>query len=77
VSNLDKTEFTASLAESSYPIKIKENFTVVLEIPLSEMAEAIKLVAMQGKPLKVTIEIENAETHGSRTVKRTAAKKRV
>lgn len=74
MSNLDIAVFYASLAENSYPIKIKENITIVLEVPLSEMAQAIKLVGMQGKNLKVSIEVE--EIIGNSTVKRTAAKRR-
>lgn len=39
---------------------------VQLDIPESDMGEAVKLVAMRGKRLLVTVEIDNATEYGGR-----------
>lgn len=46
---------------------------IVLDIPESEMAQAVHLIAMRGKVLHVTIELENDTT---KTINRRQAKQR-
>ena len=53
---VDKIHFVASLPNTSRDICIGNGSRVQLEIPDSEIAEVIKLVAYKGKAFAVTIE---------------------
>jgi len=56
-------KFSASIAQSSSAVKIGNEgaFRVMLDVPVSEIAEMMKLVAYgREKELNVTIEIEEA-----------------
>lgn len=58
-----KIEFSGSIAQSSSAVKIGNEgaFRVMLDVPVSEMAEMMKLIAYgRERELKVSIEIEEA-----------------
>jgi hypothetical protein len=48
---------------------------ISLDIPESEMAQAVQLIAMVQQRLIVTIEADNDNNNGTRTPKRTKARK--
>jgi hypothetical protein len=58
-----KIEFNAIIAASSAAVKIGDEgaIRIMLDVPVSDMAEALKLIAFgRKKVLNVTIEIEEA-----------------
>lgn len=50
---------------------------IQLDIPESDMAQAVLLLAMVQQRLRITVEVDDDSNGRDRTVKRTAAKRRV
>lgn len=72
----DEITFLASFPPIQSAIKIAgagDGMRIQLDVPESEMANAIGLLAWRQRVLKVTVELEDGE---SRTVGRTKAKRR-
>ena len=62
-----KIGFSAIIATSSAAVKIGDagDARIMLDVPVSDMAEALKLIAFgRKKVLNVTIEIEEAHDEG-------------
>lgn len=87
----DKVTFSGSFPPIQSAIKVSgdgSGMRIMIDIPESEMAEAVKLMLYRQVPLRITIEpheqpkAENSATAGDgsandRTPKRTKAKRRV
>jgi hypothetical protein len=85
----EKVTFSCSFPPIQSAIKISGNgdgMRIMIDIPESEMGEAVKLMLYRQVPLKVTVEPYEQEkpettngtgTAGGRTLKRSTAKKRV
>lgn len=72
-------QFVASLPPIQSAIKRDGSgggMRIQLDIPESEMMQAVQLLALTQHILKVTIEPIVSDKHGTGTVKRTEAKKR-
>lgn len=66
---LDKAQFTAAIPNIMSGIKTgSDGMRFQMDVPETEMGEAIKLVNMRGKLLKVTVEVitqNDTESHGN------------
>lgn len=55
---LDKAQFTAAIPDIMSGIKTgSDGLRFQMDVPETEMGEAIKLINMRGKLLKVTVEV--------------------
>jgi len=74
---MDKVTFLAAFPSIQSAIKITgagDGMRIQLDIPESEMANAIELLAWRQRILKVTVELENEKT---RAISRREAKRRI
>lgn len=84
---VDKVTFNGSFPPIGSAIKVSGNgdgMRIMIDIPESEMAQALMLMMFRQVPIRVTIEPYEQEkpkasdgTAGGRTLKRSTAKKRV
>ena len=61
-----KIEFRASLPQIQSSIKIgQDSARIQLDVPAIDIAEATKMAFLHGQVLKITVEIDDAETSDS------------
>lgn len=65
MSELDKATFLASIPPIMSGIKTgNDGLRCQFDVPESEMGEAVKLINMRGKRLRVTVEVVENGKHG-------------
>ncbi len=67
MADLDKASFHATIPQIMSGIKTGgDGMRVQFDIPEREMGEAAKLIAMRGRVLKITVEIDTTSEYGGR-----------